>query len=107
MAKDLVESLMRQLGGPRDGALLRFSLANAWLQQKNLAAAVEELNHALRFDPLYSAAWKILGRTLTELGQNEAAATAFRSGITAAKTRGDKQAEKEMMVFLRRLERQG
>ena len=101
----LIDNLCQQRGGPRDGALLRFSLGNALLAENDTAAAIEELQRALVFDPTYSAAWKLLGKACLEAGQPEAAADAWRQGIAAAGRRGDKQAEKEMTVFLRRLDK--
>lgn len=105
MNATLIASLRQQCGGPRDGALLRFSLGNALLGDGDAAAAVDELRRALAFDPTYSAAWKLLGKACLQADQPQAAADAWRSGIAAAAQRGDKQAEKEMTVFLRRLEK--
>jgi len=102
---DAIERLRAMCGGARDGALLRVSLANALLAGKDARAAIEELRAALKFDPNYSAAWKLLGKTLSEAGDESAAIDAYRAGIDAARKHGDKQAEKEMHVFLRRLER--
>jgi Tfp pilus assembly protein PilF len=101
----LIANLRAQCGGPRDGALLRFSLGNALLGAGDAAAAAEELRHAVRFDPRYSAAWKLLGKALLAADDRSGAAEAWRLGIAAAQERGDKQAEKEMTVFLRRLEK--
>lgn len=101
----LLARLRAMCGGPRDGALLRVSLANALLAQGDAAAASAEMRRALEFDPDYSAAWKLLGKTLADNGDSAAASDAYRAGIAAAITRGDKQAEKEMTVFLRRLEK--
>jgi Tfp pilus assembly protein PilF len=101
----LIASLRQQCGGPRDGALLRFSLGNALLADGEATVAMEELRRALAFDPTYSAAWKLLGKACLQANQPQAAADAWRSGIAAATQRGDKQAEKEMTVFLRRLEK--
>ena len=84
---------------------MRFSLGNALLGNGEAAAAIDELRHALVFDPGYSAAWKLLGKACLDAEQPEAAATAWQQGIAAAQSRGDKQAEKEMTVFLRRLEK--
>jgi Tfp pilus assembly protein PilF len=100
-----IASLRSQCGGPRDGALLRFSLGNALLEDGDADAAVDELRHALAFDPTYSAAWKLLGNACLASSDKNAAAIAWRNGISAAAQRGDKQAEKEMTVFLRRLEK--
>jgi Tfp pilus assembly protein PilF len=100
-----VAKLRGLCGGPRDGALLRLSLANALLAQGDRAEAILELRQAVRFDAEYSAAWKLLGNTMADGGEVTAAVDAYRSGIAAASKRGDKQAEKEMSVFLRRLEK--
>ncbi len=104
-APNPVEGLRALCDGPRDGALLRMSLANALLGQGKRDDAVVELRRALEFDPGYSAAWKLLGKTLTDAGDEGAAIDAYQRGITAARERGDKQAGKEMTVFLRRLQR--
>ncbi|TPG11407.1 tetratricopeptide repeat protein [Rhodanobacter glycinis] len=105
MNAGLIASLRKQCDGPRDGALLRFSLGNALLADGEFQAAVDELRRAVGFDPAYSAAWKLLGKACLDAGQPQAAAEAWQSGIAAAARRGDKQAEKEMTVFLRRLEK--
>ncbi len=105
MSPDRVEHLRAQLGGPHDGALLRFSLGNALLSRGETDAAVAQLRAALAFERNYSAAWKALGAALTQMGAHAEAMAAYRNGIATAEARGDKQAEKEMRVFLRRLER--
>ena len=102
----LIAGLRAQCGGPRDGALLRFSLGNALLGDGQPAEAAAELRRALDFDAGYSAAWKLLGKACLAMDDRAGAAHAWRQGITAASQRGDKQAQKEMSVFLRRLERE-
>ncbi len=103
MTPGSIERLRELCGGPRDGALLRVSIANVLLVQGDAAAAAIELRRALEFDPDYSAAWKLLGNALVAGGDAVAATAAYQAGIAAAVRRGDKQAEKEMRVFLRRL----
>ncbi len=103
MNQSLIDNLRRQIDGPRDGALLRFALGNALLDAGDAAGAAEALRAALDFDPAYSAAWKQLGKALLAAGDHEAAGQAWRQGIAVAEQRGDKQAQKEMQVFLRRL----
>lgn len=100
-----IAALRAQCDGPRDGALLRFALGDALLQAGDATTAMAELRRALDFDPHYSAAWKLLGKACLAAADAEAAATAWREGIIIAHARGDTQAEKEMTVFLRRLER--
>jgi predicted Zn-dependent protease len=99
----LLASLRAQCGGPRDGALLRFSLGNALLGEGQAIEAAAELRRAVTFDPGYSAAWKLLGKACLAAGDTAGAAEAWRQGVAVAVARGDKQAEKEMTVFLRRL----
>ena len=105
MSAQLIASLRQQCGGPRDGALLRFSLGSALLAEGDAGAAADELRRALAFVPPYSAGWKLLGTTRLPPGDAAAAPAAWRRGIATAAARGDKQAEKEMGVFLRRLEK--
>jgi len=102
---DKLAQLRALRDGPRDGALLRVSIANVLLSRGEDAAAIEELRAALAFDPDYSVAWKLLAKSLASTGAVDGACEAYRSGIAAAMRRGDKQAEKEMTVFLRRLEK--
>jgi len=103
----LIAGLRAQRDGPRDGALLRFSLGNALLGEGQAAEAVQELRRALEFDAAYSAAWKLLGKACLAAGDRAGAAEAWRQGLTVAQQRGDKQAGKEMAVFLRRLAKDG
>jgi tetratricopeptide (TPR) repeat protein len=101
----MISGLEKLLGTPRDGALLRYSLGLEYRKAGRLDKALEHLEEAVRRDPLYSAAWKALGKLLTELERPAQALEAYRSGIQAAVRKGDRQAEKEMSVFARRLER--
>jgi predicted Zn-dependent protease len=98
-----LDSLKAQLGGPRDGALLRYSLGQALLQAGAMDEAIRQLRAALAFDPGYSAAWKLLGKACLACDDTQAASDAWQHGIAAADARGDVQAGKEMRVFLKRL----
>ena len=100
-----VERFEAMLAAGRDDALLRFSLGLQYLQAGQAERAVEHLRRAVAHDADYSAAWKLLGKALTEAGDSDAADAAYREGICAAGRHGDKQAAKEMTVFLRRLEK--
>lgn len=104
-AMDPVERFEAMLAAGRDGALLRFGLGLHYLKADDPSRAAEHLRSAVAQDPQYSAAWKLLGKALAQIGQPHDAAEAYRKGIAAAERRGDKQAAKEMAVFLRRLEK--
>ena len=99
----MTENMEAMLEGGQDNALLRFTLGSAFLKKGDAAQAAEHLRVAVRHDPEYSAAWKVYGRALHELGDLEAAQAAFESGIAAAERHGDVQAAKEMTVFLKRV----
>lgn len=101
----MISQLEKLLGTPRDGALLRYSLGLEYAKAGELARAIEYLRDAVAREPLYSAAWKALGNALRDSDLPEEALAAYRQGIEAAKTKGDRQAEKEMTVFARRLEK--
>lgn len=103
MPASRIETLRAQLDGPRDGALLRYSLGAALLEAGDCNEAITQLHAGLDFDPDYSAAWKLLGRACLANGDAEAARGAWQRGIAVADARGDVQAAKEMRVFLKRL----
>lgn len=102
--KPMIANLEKLLGGPRDGALLRLSLGNAWLEEDATRAA-DYYRDALQHDREYSAAWKGLGKALEKADDPSGALAAYREGMATAAARGDRQAEKEMTVFARRVEK--
>jgi tetratricopeptide (TPR) repeat protein len=101
----MISTLEKLLGTPRDGALLRYSLGLEHAKAGNLERAIEYYRDAVTRDPLYSAAWKALGKSLAEASRPDDALEAYRQGIEAARKKGDRQVEKEMTVFARRLEK--
>ena len=100
-----IESLEKMLDGPRDGALLRFSLGNEYLKAGEPAKAAEQFRAAVDRDPNYSAAWKVLGKALAEAGDHADALAAYERGVVVAEAKGDIQAAKEMTVFAKRIRR--
>jgi len=105
MNPNLIANLEKLLDGPRDGAMLRFSLGNAWLAS-DAAKAAAYFRDAVTRDPPYSAAWKGLGKALAASGDTAAARAAYEEGMRVAQARGDIQAAREMKVFARRLAQQ-
>ncbi|WP_439860320.1 tetratricopeptide repeat protein [Pseudomonas sp. MBLB4136] len=102
----MLESLEKMLAQGMDNALLRFGLGKGYLDAGEFARAAQHFQRCVEFDANYSAAWKLLGKAHLELGDRAAAEHAWQQGIAAAQNHGDKQAEKEMTVFLKRLQRQ-
>ena len=98
-------SFERMLAAGKDNAMLRFSLGNEHFKAGDAVAAAEHLMRAVTFDAGFTAAWKLLGKALAAAGREGEALAAYRQGIEVAHRKGDKQAEKEMQVFARRLEK--
>ena len=101
----MIEKLEAMLASGHDSASLRYSLASLYLKEHDTARAIEHAEVAVEQDPDYSAAWRLLGQAQVAAGLDSAAAESFARGITVAQRRGDRQVEKEMQVFLRRLQR--
>ncbi len=101
----LEERLHQLIAGGRDAAPLRVSLAQACLGRGDAAHAMEHLERAIELDSRYTAAWKIYGRALHQAGRDGEAREAWTRGLAIARERGDRQAEREIQVFLKRLER--
>lgn len=105
-AMSALETFEKMLAAGRDNALLRYSLGNEHHKLGALDQARRHLEAALAFDPRYSAAWKLLGKTLQQSGLAREALEAYQRGIAAAEEKGDIQAAKEMRVFARRIEKE-
>ena len=101
----LRERLEAALAAGQDTALLRFSLGDLLAGGIKITRFCEHLRRAVELDPQYSAAWKLLGRTQLRVGYASDARVTLRQGIAVARAQGDKQAEREMDVFLKRLDR--
>jgi tetratricopeptide (TPR) repeat protein len=100
-----IANLKRLLEQGQDSIILRFGLGNALFKAGQAAEAIPHLKVALKFDPTYSAAWKILGKALSEIGDKNQAIETFEKGILVAEEKADIQAIKEMRVFLKRLKK--
>ena len=94
MTSQQIANLLKLVGTPRDGALLRFSLGSEYLKSADFEAAIAHLQAAVERDPGFSAAWKLLGRALAESGRAGDALGAYRRGIEVAEGKGDRQDRK-------------
>ena len=97
--------LEKLLAQGRDNALLRFGLGDACLKENDAQQAAIHLAQATVQQANYSAAWKLLGKALQQLGKLDEAQAAWTTGVTVAQQQGDMQAVKEMTVFLKRLQK--
>ncbi|HET7260763.1 MAG TPA: tetratricopeptide repeat protein [Casimicrobiaceae bacterium] len=95
----------RMLAAGKDSALLRYSIGNEHMKARDWRAAIGALERSVALDPGFTAAWKLYAKALDQAGEPSAALDAYRKGIEVAQRKGDRQAEKEMTVFARRIER--
>ena len=101
----ILDNLEAMLARGRDNALVRYGIGAEYLKLNQFDNAAEHLRKAVEKDPKYSAAWKLLGKALADAGHNDEAIKAYEDGIKIAEEKGDKQAAKEMTVFLKRLQK--
>jgi len=88
----------------RDSYESRLAAGQARLKAGDVAKAITHLEKATRHRPGQTMAWQELGKAHNALGQAGDARAAWERGLEAARANGDKQAEKVMTVFLRRLD---
>ncbi|NLJ50668.1 MAG: tetratricopeptide repeat protein [Alcaligenaceae bacterium] len=89
----------------RDSPMLRYSLGKLYLEAENTQQAIVHLENCLEQDPVYSAAWSLLGKAYLEAGDVESARQTWEKGVVAAENKGDIQTMKMMNVFLKRLDK--
>ena len=104
MTSPIIQRL-QQLQDGKDSLLLRFGLGSALFNAKDFAAAEAHLSVCVQQMPDHSAAWKLLGRSRQSLGDREGAQYAFSRGLDVARAKGDKQVEREIEVFQRKLQK--
>ncbi|GAB4167536.1 MAG: hypothetical protein Kow0020_00500 [Wenzhouxiangellaceae bacterium] len=91
----------------RDDATARLAAGQAWLGAGQPGRAVAHLRRAVELAPELSAGWQWLGKACLDSGDTAGARTAWERGIEVAASRGDRQAQRVMQVWLRRLDRAG
>ncbi|TAM81630.1 MAG: tetratricopeptide repeat protein [Acidobacteria bacterium] len=90
-----------------DNVMVHYSLGREYLKAKRYAEAERELREALRLKPDYSAAYRELGKSLVGLDRPDEAREVYTKGVEVACGKGDLQTQREIEVFLRRLDKAG
>jgi Flp pilus assembly protein TadD len=104
-AKSPLEAFEEMAAKAPDHVVVRYSLGREYLKAKRYAEAERELREALRLKPDYSAAYRELGKSLVGLERLDEAREVFTKGAKVACEKGDLQTQREIEVFLRRLEK--
>jgi Flp pilus assembly protein TadD len=105
--KSPLESFEEMAAKAPENVVVRYSLGREYLKAKRYAEAERELREALRLKPDYSAAYRELGKSLTGLERFDEAREIYTRGAEVACEKGDLQTQREIEVFLRRLEKSG
>ncbi len=100
MDPSVIEKMIAQ---GRDSYEARLAAGQARLKRGDVDQAITHLELACEQGPDRSMAWQELGRAQLESGNEDGARTSWEKGIAVAEANGDKQAEKVMTVWLRRL----
>lgn len=88
-----------------ENAMVLCSLGIELFKEGRYSEARDHLSRAVKNKPDYSVAYRMLGRSLFELGEDDEAARVFAEGREVAQGNGDLQTVKEIDVFSRRLEK--
>ena len=99
------EAIERLIEKGRDSYEARLAAGQARLKQGDLEHAVAHFREATAMKPEHTTAWQELGKALEANNEPEAAHEVWERGVAAARANGDKQAEKTMNVWLKRLKR--
>jgi Flp pilus assembly protein TadD len=100
------ESIERMIDNGRDSYEARLAAGQARLKHGDLGRAIAHFRKATELGPDRTAGWQELGKALEANGEYEVAHEVWVHGIEVARANGDKQAEKVMKVWLKRLERE-
>lgn len=101
------EVIENMIAAGRDSYEARLAAGQARLKLGHHEQAREHLQRAIAFKPTQTMAWQELGRACLQGGDVQTARQAWQGGIEVAAANGDKQAEKVMGVWLKRLDREG
>lgn len=99
----ITDNLEKLLADGQDNAMIRFGLGSAYFNAGRFAEAIPHLKQCIGHDVDYSAAYKLLGKALVKEDQEEEALKVFETGLPIAIAKGDKQTEREINAFLRKL----
>jgi Tfp pilus assembly protein PilF len=99
------EAIETMIESGRDSYEARLAAGQARLKRGDLPEATVHLEAAVAFKPDQTMAWQELGRARLDAGKPDSAREAWERGIEVARANGDKQAEKVMAVWLKRLDR--
>lgn len=100
---DRVEQFLELIKADPNDDFLYYGLGLEYFKLERYQEAVNAFKTVIKLKPDYSAAYRELGKALTQVGQLEEARKIYEEGMVVAEKKGDLQTKKEMNVFLNRL----
>ena len=104
-SEEKIASLREMLADDPDDGDMWYMLGRELIQAERYSEAAEALTKCVKLSPKYTAAWRELGRACEKAGVPAKAKSAYENGIAVAQETKDMQTEKEMKVFLRKIEK--
>jgi Flp pilus assembly protein TadD len=102
VSEERLEKLRQIIEDDPNDEVGQYAYGKASLDEGHLEDAIRALREATRLNRDYSAAYRDLGRALTQAGRRHEAIRTLRRGIEVAKGVGDLQTVREMEVFIKR-----
>jgi Flp pilus assembly protein TadD len=105
VSHDRLEQLREIAEREPNDEVAQYGFGKACLDRGLLEEAIGALTRATQIRSGYSAAYRDLGRALTEAGRPHDAIRTLRVGLQVAQKQGDLQTVREMEVFMKRAAR--
>lgn len=99
------EAIEKLIENGRDSYEARLAAGQARLKHGDVERAIHHFRAATSLGPEHTTGWQELGKALEANGEYAVAREVWQRGLAAARANGDKQAEKVIGVWLRRLDR--
>ncbi|HEY1686944.1 MAG TPA: Fe(2+)-trafficking protein [Tepidisphaeraceae bacterium] len=103
MSEARIEQFKKMAEADPDNELGHFSLGRAYLEAGRYAEAAASLERAISLNSNLSKAYQLLGESLLQMNQRDAAISRLSHGVQIADTRGDVLPRNEMMQKLKDL----
>jgi predicted Zn-dependent protease len=100
MSQQRIEALLAMAEAQPEEVMVWYGLANEYFKLERWREAAEALHRVVTLNPDYTSAYQMLGSSHMNLGEREAARTAWREGVAVAERTGAWKARQHMEGLL-------